>query len=1128
MIRNLLPRLRSAPTPANISPGTAGAWSTITDPSELSKIEYEREDAQQELRTRIQSIPSPWARMLLFRAALDDPAHPARRLVESEILDVLEFVWSLSHIPGVSVEYSRLDRSQLPELGRRTGSRRAADVAHALEELVPRSGSRRGQAEVNTLTLALVDGKPVFASSPYTILFTAEDAAENTGVPGFFDYAANGERRRLCDRPPAFQEYVARVIRPQLYASGPHIQAEASWGGLQGRVRPWLEKELKQCVASAADEQARARLSRPAESEEEAWKRTAEQLGLELASGQRFGGILLYQQAPGSEFARSPLRLEARRSVDRAPLVIIQDQFEGSYYHGAQAVALPHDLQPLDRTKLPGLGIRYPWVSPVDDWLTRRLVLLSEPIERDHVYGYGAYRWRGTGNDPRFSEPHMLLPLRSEFFEYFRPEDVDEMLSIDVHPDGRIAVTLVIPLADDRLTVRRTYSEDEILNEHGPSLNLWPSFEDEDWPEYILFRRDMAQAVAQQFAIRGHTGGVPVAATGQERRTPLVELTVFDRAPEALELRSTLPTPGSEPESVGVILPRYRPCAARGPERWDVGVDFGTSNTVVSIRGDDSKVRVFGAEELTLPLTEASEDTLNLTDAYFFPAEITPEPFGTAVVYHESLRNYELGEEPIGLRVNVPFTGEVDGYHSNAVKGDLKWSADPHAHFLSASFLRHVLATVLAQAIERGVDPARITFRWAYPRAFSQSQLNNLRRHWKDVLQEFAEVGVRPDALADPLDESQSVLRHFFNLNLVHAAGDLKAVVDVGGGTSDIAMYGDGRVLALDSVVLGGRNLTGSRPQAGDAGSGNPFVTRFFAWARENGLPDENRKVAQTYLDRDQVHLAFSYLVGTRWFQEGRGRVFTGQEIFHDFQTLVFYFFASLFYYLGVSLRSLPPREGGLELPATILVAGNGSRYLDWLTDLVPNAGTENVFTRALGRVLAAGALVESPDRLPRIKRSEAPKQEVARGLVARVGPGDLPSDDARTTPVVGESVTLSLGDAGETRSFDVADRFDSRDVIEAQHVHGMRWDGDRLEVERFHDILLTVVESVAAYGDQWGRAERLYRDFFDGFRRSEIQSLVEGRLQFLAQLEKGFRGSLFLLEATVVLEEMRDRLFRE
>ena len=56
--------------------------------------------------------------------------------------------------------------------------------------------------------------------------------------------------------------------------------------------------------------------------------------------------------------------------------------------------------------------------------------------------------------------------------------------------------------------------------------------------------------------------------------------------------------------------------------------------------------------------------------------------------------------ERIGVRVNIPFNGHVESDEQNRVVGDLKWSTDSNRHFLSASFLRHQLSVILAQAVQ--------------------------------------------------------------------------------------------------------------------------------------------------------------------------------------------------------------------------------------------------------------------------------------------------------------------------------------------------------------------------------------------------------------------------------------------
>ncbi|HET6232638.1 MAG TPA: hypothetical protein VFE05_21365, partial [Longimicrobiaceae bacterium] len=200
MSRNLLPRLRNAPNPANIKAAPVGRWSTIETPAELAKVEY-ADEHDTDLRSRIQSIPSPWARLLLFRNALEDKDHPARALVENELLDAIEFLWTLG-ASGVSLEVRRIRLEELQAAAESAGSIRVEDFATALVGLAPRraAGGGASGSVLPSLAVGVVDNEPVLASSPYTVLFTAESAARpQTG--SFFRYAQGGERRQLHQRP---------------------------------------------------------------------------------------------------------------------------------------------------------------------------------------------------------------------------------------------------------------------------------------------------------------------------------------------------------------------------------------------------------------------------------------------------------------------------------------------------------------------------------------------------------------------------------------------------------------------------------------------------------------------------------------------------------------------------------------------------------------------------------------------------------------------------------------------------------------------------------------------------------------------------------------------------------------
>jgi hypothetical protein len=516
-----------------------------------------------------------------------------------------------------------------------------------------------------------------------------------------------------------------------------------------------------------------------------------------------------------------------------------------------------------------------------------------------------------------------------------------------------------------------------------------------------------------------------------------------------------------------------------------------------------------------------SEGGGRLLEAYFFPPNIKNEPFGTAVVHFRRLPGLNFEHSRLGTHVNVPFNGHVENDELNAVAGDLKWSSNNSTFYLTASFLRHVMAVILADAIGSGVDPRHLSITWSYPRAFSDTQVNNLRNLWQSVLDVFADKGL---ALPRPSerDESLAVLYHFFNAAQANPAGRPTVIIDVGGATADIAVYGEARTHVLDSVMLGGRNLTGRREQGTSAEQlANPFVRAFVRWAEAHQLdqyPVEAAAVAK-YLADKQDHLAFSYLLGTRWFRTN-GHRFSGETVFHRFQGIVLYFYGALFHYVGLAMRELTGRlmREQAMVPYTVTLAGNGSRYMDWLSD-ISRMPVDSPFKSILGNVLlrAAGAADEAPR--PKIQLSETPKHEVALGLVAAV-PVEL-HDAASQTPLIGEAVSVSLCGGAREATLTAAERLGEGDQIEAGDVAALRWTGEELEIGRFHDSLLGEAGTMRARGPQWPKTVTWLQEQLRGMSPHDLQEAAKGRLFYLASANQGFRSSLFVLEAATVLDHL-------
>lgn len=1163
MARNLLPHLRQTPKPANVPQAAVAEWTAVQAPAELGSLDLGG-PPDDSVRQRVQSIPSPWARMLLFREAMDDPNHPARRLVENELLDAFQYLWSRAERPSVRFDAITVRVGELETMARQAGTQRAEWFQRALTELLPQrvageGGTARGRA-FEAITIVTAEGRPVLGTSPYTLLFTAEDASDLPASEkgSFFHYAQGGEPRPLHQRPFAFQRYVAQVLLPQIREIGDSTDANTDGMAVQRLVKGWLERQVTGCRDAPRAGTRKAELDPPQD-----WRAAA--ASLDPIKG-IVGGVTWYARGAGDEMNESHWLLRPTRAGAPKPVIVDPAQFDGRYVPDAPAVNVPADvkaLASLSRDVLPGTATSYPWVSPHQDWFADRILVLAEPLRAGWaesgggataaVYGYGKARAAGgqrgfsslyNGAEPQLRRPQIALPLKREILRFFTPTDLERMLEVEVQSNGGIVVTLHLPVGPEGATpksVQRTYDAPREAQVRGPELVLWPSFRSARWRDYVLFQRDPDGQTVRPFAVRAVARGESLDAA-TERRGDSVYLMWSDEAPEAIEFVDAL-AGGGEPDRLGLVMPRYADAEAKTQDQWHVGVDFGTSNTVLSRRvGGEGAPQIVGVPDLTLHLTDLSPEAGRAAEAYFFPDALSAEPFATAIVRRHLLHSADLEGEPVALRMNVPFTGRIVEDTRNAVVGDLKWSTDRERRFLTEAYLRHVLLVLFAESTRHGVEPANVSIAWSFPRAFTPTQQQQFGDLWARVLNHVRGRLVAPGTPAEAgpalrqLDESRAVLRYFFNAGKIAASARANVVVDVGGGTSDIAVYGAGRTLALDSVLLGGRNLTGQRLQAGTFDQlSNPFVRSFVEWSRANGIGRDETveaRAVNTYLRDGQDHLAFGYLLRSDWYAK-HGGSFSGDRASHAFQGLVLYFFGALFHHVGLTLRAVGEAEPALApdvlLPSVVMLAGNGSRYIDWMTNAFggarPGADALRPFGRLLSRLLVHAMGLDPDAAGPEVQLSPHPKLEVALGLVHRQdAPGAAAS--VALSPVLGEAVRLETGEERVSRAFAPTARLEPGQPVRVEAVPSLAWTDDELEITRFHRAFRAEVRALASYGAHWTPLGLRFQELFDALDRRKLEDAAKARLEYLASANAGFQGSLFLLEATTVLDRMLDDWF--
>jgi hypothetical protein len=463
----------------------------------------------------------------------------------------------------------------------------------------------------------------------------------------------------------------------------------------------------------------------------------------------------------------------------------------------------------------------------------------------------------------------------------------------------------------------------------------------------------------------------------------------------------------------------------------------------------------------------------------------------------------------------------------NRVADDLKWSANDREEFLASVFLRNIAALALASAREAGVRPQNVTFAYAYPRAFEADRLSDLQARWRGVLGTAQEAGGatgRP-RLATPLDEGQSALQYFLGRKAVAVTGDASVIMDVGGGTSDLAAYARGTALALDSLRWGGRDLVSSRVrQGGVIGFTNPFVRAFTEWAEQNGLPGSQLEPLRKFRKEGHDALALGYLLCSPWYRGDGALRFRESPEYGAFRGLVLYFFAAAFHYTGLLLRALDATDPDLRLDAVVL-AGNGSRFLEWLQrewgETVPNPFRDvllDVLSKARGRPQA---------KPPRVVQSPAPKHEVALGLVAN-------SDDATKLvlaqtargSVVGERVRITRP-GGEPTVYTETSRIASHLKASGDTISGIRWESGAMEIDRFHQALAAAArERLSTVGGPWSAFPDRLEQALGEMGREGIQQATRVRLEMLLRETRGVPGSLFIVESAAVLDHLMDAFF--
>ncbi|HYE51707.1 MAG TPA: hypothetical protein VEB20_19085 [Azospirillaceae bacterium] len=645
----------------------------------------------------------------------------------------------------------------------------------------------------------------------------------------------------------------------------------------------------------------------------------------------------------------------------------------------------------------------------------------------------------------------MLLPVSPLLCLFLEPEEIRRAVTVETGT-GMVRVSLRLSVATSAgevrtLEYRATYRDEDrnlVMVETANRLGMWPDFRHPDWTWHFLFH---SGTVGQGFDLDGCISPRLVTAAmagergpGALQQLPALLAKARDEAREEVTDARGKVVQGilslSEPPEALFASVEGRPAglmllptpeeAPRREADFRLGVDFGTTNSIVYCRdgAQPPQLLVFRNRTLSPYDVPASSPRAPFDFRFmlteFIPAAEVVPPFLSLLRRRGGLSE-ELEERPVWsdlvyyIRNLDDQVGLVLGQKSHNLRFDLKWGGhrapiqETQRRRRSVTlFLEQICLQALAESAARGISPSDVKWRFSYPGAFTSGEKDEFTDHLlpkvvSTVLRQPREAAAQ--ALEPALEEGLAAAYYFAR----HQSGGVKSYfnqtvlsLDVGGGTTDVSLWQDSRLLWRGSFRFAGRNLTVAFLRRNfsliqEVFKDDPALARTFrpvAEMLEKLSPEDPRVTAAVEMVINQERFRTA-------LRDARAGAAGATPAYARLEMLAEFALAGLYSYLGGLMADLASRR--LFSASTdglyICLGGRGSLLFK---DMI----TERQRQRLAG-LLAEAAGLKDP-MVVKHRFGENLKEEVAYGLL--VPPAEvqnLTEEGALTAAPLGELILV-------------------------------------------------------------------------------------------------------------------------
>lgn len=950
--------------------GTAGGAGELVNLSESLNVEGIIPKS-----IELTGIPDVWARPLLFEMALYDDRHPLHNRIFGEWLGLLAIValkeWRKFVLSAVEVK--------IPDYSMHgVSSGTGPNFLRALRNLAP----EKTLAEDNNwykLHVILFSSKPIAITSPSTIVCTAANYfGRIKGVEWF-----NGEF--LTDPSTKLNEEEKRAFVSWLEQFKDnlinHKQLNDGTADERNKLLGLIDKAIKLLGDAPATpfKMVKANL----EMTQGIFRYLDQSIDIDELPTEKSHVLLMASRTP---------------PVAEESILVISEAIAEQWGKEKNEVFVSRALT-LASIPFGGLGGNHKWIGSISleqkrKWeqetyfFTEKLFVIRQQDAFPcaiRIKGADNLQFQGTTVTP-------ILPINKDLLNYLTADDLSQRIRFDQRSEG-IVVYLQLRLSgldgkgkDFIVKKEFMFKESKVVPVSTvPVLEVWPNFKVKDkvkegWNLYYSYFSTAGEETfyAKPFTLGKEKGQqVFEGKSGRKIEREITRMEVFPEAMICSMEVADIKTGTMESVDAGILLLKQPELAERVTgKKWIVGIDFGTTGTNVYV--NDMPRDPFPAkfEERHIKISAASEQRRTCLYDDFLPGGEETAPFLS--IFHD----FQKTPEKMDMKIRPLLDGHIyfllDHEKFNVtIPGmvtDLKWSEDPLVRKRTHSFLEQLCLQSLVEAAANGAE--EIGWRFSYPTAFSSGDIEDFEKIWQAITVEWDEYTRIRRITEFPQEKIESVASaRFFayhpKMNIIKK-GYFKSgmvCIDIGGGTSDISIYRDNKLLWQTSLRFAGRDM---------------FLDLLYA---KPNLLDlfgaDTSALRRTRGNRIAFYAQADAIINSRgqdWLKNLH--IFGGEPEVKGFEHLIVVGLSGIFYYIGSVLKSLSgstDSEYRTEMP-NIYVAGNGSKIFHWVAaGLYSNNSPINALFK---NILSEASGFSTAHKLFNIHISIEPKAESAFGLV--------------------------------------------------------------------------------------------------------------------------------------------------